>query len=658
MVDSAQDKRHAEWGFVTGGSRSFGFGAFELDVHSGELRKHGLKVRLPNQSFHILLLLLEHPGEVVTREQLRQKLWPADTFVDFDAGLGSAVKKLREALGDAAEKPRFVETLPRRGYRFIASVNGGGEAAVATASPRISQVRPRRLKITAVATAAVLVAGALVGLNVGHSRDRLLNWVDPPQVRSVAVLPLENLTGDPVQDSLVNAMTDSLTTELARAGLVDVASRTSAMQFKESRLPLPAISRQLNVDAVVEGTVSRAGEGWLLNVQLIHGSTDRHLWAQSYKGEMRDIAPLSSEIAWEILRAIPPRLQPESQRGLAHRRPQNQEAYEAYVLGRHFLSRGRQENNVKAATYFQQAIERDPGYAPAYSGLSDAYRKVGSLDIRQQHLLEAEAAARKALELDANLAEAHTSLGGVLWRHWKWDEAEKELRRALELDSTYAEGYRVYGMFLVMLRRFDEALAALRRAHELDRLSLVINVEYATALTRVGLYDEALQQLERTRELDPNFSRVFTGMAFVYVGKGDLARAVAILEEARTRQAGSRPWLGYVYGVSGRTSEALEILNKLETAEREQTARSIELAVVHLGLGNKERALDFLEKAYNEEPANVVLTGGLPGMFYELLRDEPRYQTMLKNMGLQRLIPPKKQAAAPGNKEGRQRSQP
>lgn len=447
------------------------------------MRKQGVKVRLPNQSFQILSLLLEHPGEVVTREELRQKLWPADTFVDFDTGLASAVKRLREALGDSAENPRFVETLPRRGYRFIAQINGHGEAATELAPP---QVRPHYLRVAAAISVVVLVVVALVGVNVGRWHDRLMNWIDPPQVRSLAVLPMENLTGDPTQENLVDAVTDSLTTELARAGLLEVASRTSAMRFRNSEQDLRGIARQLKVDAVVEGTVSRSGDRWLLNFQLIHGSTDRHVWAQRYEREMREIPALPNEVAWEILRAIPPHLQPADQHGQAHRRLTNEEAYEAYVLGRHFVSKWGPENFRKGAEYFQRAIEQDPGYAPAYSGLSDAFRKATMFGIRGENLQKAEAAARKALELDDSLAEAHTSLGGVLWRHWKWEEAEREFRRALELDPGYAEGHRVYGMFLTMLRRHEDALAALKRARELDRLSPGYQCRIRRSVDRCG----------------------------------------------------------------------------------------------------------------------------------------------------------------------------
>ncbi|MCI0349240.1 MAG: tetratricopeptide repeat protein [Acidobacteriales bacterium] len=612
------------------------FGVFELDVRSAELCKHGLKVRLPNQSFQILALLLERPGELVTREELRQKLWPADIFVDFDTGLASAVKKLREALGDSAENPRFVETLPKRGYRFIVPVNGSQEAPTPrAATPAAALPQPRRLKVAVVGVAVVLTTGgAVLGLNVGRWRDRLMNWIDPPHVRSIAILPFQNLTGDSAQESLADAITDALTTELARPGLIQVGSRTSAMRFKGVPKRLPEIAAELKVDSVVEGAVSRVGERWRVSVQFIHADTDRHLWANLYERELTEIATLPNEIAWAILRVTPMASQAQEGRSPAHRLPANEKAYEAYLTGRYFWSKRGQANLAKAREYFQRAIEHDPGYAAAYAGLADSHHFFAFDSPTPETKRRAEEAARKALELDDTLAEAHVALAGILWNYYqRWAESEKELRRAIELDPQHAEAHRSLGMRLLSLRRHEEAVTALQRARELNRLDPIINIEFATALIKVGRFDEAMELLNRIREMDPSLVRVYGPMGEIHARRGEWPQAIALWEQgvARSpRQDGLR-WLGYAYAISGRRREALEILGKLEKLSQGKRVSPVDFAIVHLGLGDKEGALTVLEKGFEDHPGSGL---ALAGPIYDLLHDEPRFQALLKKKNL------------------------
>ena len=614
------------------------FGAFELDTTSGELRKHGLKLRLPNQSFRILQYLLEHPREVVTREELREKLWPADTFVDFEMGLSSAVRKLRNALGDSAETPRFIETIPRHGYRFIGPVNGQGEAAIAQA-PDAAVVRAppvRRQRLPTVVAAVVVLLGfiaVLAALNIGHLRDRLLLRANPPSIRSIAVLPLENLIGDAAEDYVVDSMTDALTTELARSRLLEVTSRTSATQYKGTRESLPKIARNLNVDAVVEGTVSRSGQRIEINVQLIQASSDRHLWAQRYDRDFRGLAALPSEIAWDILRSIPADIRPGEPHRLA-RTPQNADAYEAYVKGRFFWSKFDQESLLKALKYFDQAIAADPFYAPAYSGLSDTYRMCTNVLGSPRDLMpKAEAAARKALELDDTLAEAHASLAGVLYRyHFDWRGAEQQFQRALALDPEYEEAHRAYGIYLLALRRNQEAFAHLQRAAQLSPLSPEINTEFAGALLRLHRFHEAIEQIRKVQEIDPNSVNAQLVLAQAFWQKGDSVRFREAFEHAAvlSRKA-PMPWVGYGYAILGRKREAEEILAALE---KESTTRYVSpqaFAIVHMGLGNKEQALAYLEKAYDERS---FIVPGMADETWDILRSEPRFQSILRRMGL------------------------
>jgi TolB-like protein/DNA-binding winged helix-turn-helix (wHTH) protein/Flp pilus assembly protein TadD len=611
------------------------FGAFEVDALSGQLRKGGRTIRPPEQSFQVLALLLDRAGEVVTRDELRERLWPAGTFVDFDAGLNNAVRKLRDALGDSAEVPRYIETLPRRGYRFIAAVEAQPLSAPEEPEARglvrpVAGLRSRRVAPSLAALSAVLAVLALTATGDRKRGDPS----GPVHVASIAVLPFENLTGDRAQDYFVDGMTDAVITNLAQIRALRVISRTSVMHYKRTSKLLPRIADELQADAVVEGTVTRAGDRVRVTAQLIHASTDRHLWARSYERELRDVLALQAELAGAIAQAVEVKLQPEERRRLALRATVNAEAYDAYLKGRFFLNRRGAGDIPKAIDYFQQAIGRDPKYAPAYSGLSDAHRMFGLQGLPPRECMpKAEAAARKALALDDTLAEAHASLAGVLYRYqWDWEGAEREFRLSLELDPNYAEGHRAYAMYLLTVRRNQEAVAAARRARELSPLSMPINVELGSALVRVGRYGEAIEHLHKTLELNPKNASAHAALAAAYDGQGDRPRAVAMLEKAVSLSGGAaNPWLGYAYGVTGRRREALKTLSRIETLSHEHYVTPQDFAVVHLGLGDKDQAFAWLEKAYEDRAFEV---GGFSGILFDQLGDDPRFQDLLRRMRL------------------------
>jgi TolB-like protein/DNA-binding winged helix-turn-helix (wHTH) protein/Tfp pilus assembly protein PilF len=636
------------------------FGAFELDVQSGELRKQGLKTRLPPQSFQVLQRLLERPREVVTREELRQELWPADTFVDFEMGVSSAVKKLREALGDSAENPRFVETLPRRGYRFIAPIdepaaNGPAEpargvvapgaaepAAVVVATGEKRRLHRTRGRAAMAALAIALAAAATWTWRQGHAASA--------PIHSLAVLPFENLTGNPDQDYFADGVTETLTTNLAQIRALRVISRTSAMQYRHAKKSLPEIARELDVEAVVEGAVGRSGDRVRVTAQLIDARTDRHVWAKSYDRELRDVLALQSEVAWAIAQAVQVEVGPEERRRLSRTASVHPDAYESYLKGRYYWGLRGRENFIKAAAYFQQATTEDPGYAPAYSGLSDT-RRMFDEDPPLESMPKAEAAARKALALDDTLAEAHASLAGVLYRyHWQWAAAEKEFQRALELDPNYAEGHRAYAIFLLTMRRNAEALPEARLAQGLSPLSAVMGVELAFALARLERYDEAAERLRKTRELDPAFPRVDQTLALMYLQQGDLPRAVTVLEERKARLG--RPltpagaWLGYLLAKVGRSAEAEAVLHTLEERSQRHYLSPQSFAIVQLGLGHKDAALTLLGKACEQRSIDVL---GFSGPLFDLLRDEPRYRELIGRMGLgEAYFPSGRRAATSG----------
>lgn len=391
------------------------FGIFEADFRAGELRRRGVKVKLQEQPLQILQMLVEHPGEVVTRDELQHKIWPADTFVDFEQGLYNAVRRLRDALKDSADKPRFIETLSRRGYRFIGTVD---------ATPR--------------------------------------------QIESLAVLPLENLSRDPEQEYFAEGLTEALITTLAKIGELRVVSRTSAMQYKGARKPLPEIARELGVDAIVEGTVLRAGDRVRITAQLIDAPKETHLWAESYERDLRDVLALQAEVAQAIAREVQVKLTPQEQAHLGQVHPVDPEAYEAYLKGRYHWNRRSGEGCGKAIQCFQQTIAKDPTFAPAYSGLADCWSLLGSWSMvaPDEGCGKAKGLALQALERDRSLAEAHASLAwATMWYDYDFSAAENEFERSLELNPRYVTGHTWFGFFLATMGRNEEAYTELKRAH-------------------------------------------------------------------------------------------------------------------------------------------------------------------------------------------------
>jgi TolB-like protein/Flp pilus assembly protein TadD len=478
-----------------------------------------------------------------------------------------------------------------------------------------------------------IVAALLVWTSVSAWRARRAEAVSGP-ITSIVVLPFENLSGDPAQEYFADGMTEALTTDLAQIGALRVISRTSAMQYKDAKKPLSQIARELNIDAAVEGAVVRDGDRVRITAQLIHAGTDRHVWAQSYERQLRNVLSLQMEVAGAIAAAIQVEIRPDQGQRLARAQAVDPKAYDEYLRGRYYWSGRPQENVLRAVDHFQKAIELDPMYAAPYSGLSDSYRQFDQqgLGAPRESMPKAEAAARKALELDPTLAEAHASLAGVLYRyHWNWDEAEKEFRRTLELDPNYAEGYRAYAIYLLTLRRHDEAVTAARRARELSPLSPIINIELATALERAGRFDDAIELLQKMSAIDPNTPRVQQELVLTYLHKGDLSRAVDVAARAVSR--GSRPgvWIGYVLAVGGRRPDALKMLAMFEERSQHQYISPQAFAVVHLGLGDTDRAFALLEKACDERAFEVL---GFSGPLFDRLHDEPRFRELLRRMGL------------------------
>jgi TolB-like protein/DNA-binding winged helix-turn-helix (wHTH) protein/Flp pilus assembly protein TadD len=624
------------------------FGVFEVDLRAGELRKHGLQVRLQEQPFQVLVMLLEHAGEVVTREELQKTLWLADTFVDFDHGLNKAINKIRDALSDSADSPRFVETVARRGYRFLAEVRfvdspllrGPGLATEAQAKDRADvsgeSAAPRQLErsLTGRISGSVLVLLLVILATWAfHSRNRPSH-----AIRSLAVLPLESLSGDASQDYFADGMTDELITDLGQIGALRVISRSSVMSYKGARKPLAQIARELNVDAVVEGTVLRYGNQVRISARLIEAPEDKHLWDESYEGDLRDTLALQNRVARAVAEHIRISLNGEEEAALKNTKVVNPEAYVSYLKGRYFWNKRTADGLKAAVAYFNQAIEEEPNYARAYSGLADTYALLGDWQYAvmtpKEALPKAKAAAIKALELDSTLGEAHNSLAFCLdGFDWDFESAEKEFRRAIELNPGYATAHHWYAWHLALVGRNAEAIAEMRKAQNLDPLSLIINADLAELLVIAHFYDESIQQSRKTIEMDPNFGLAHNQLAQAYLQKGMHDEAITELQKA-IQLSGDSPTctanLARAYAASGRRNEALQLLNDLKKRSNPGYSHASEIATVYAALGDNGQALTWLQKGYEERFNPGVLLR--PG--FDPLRSDPRFQDLVRRIGL------------------------
>jgi TolB-like protein/DNA-binding winged helix-turn-helix (wHTH) protein/Flp pilus assembly protein TadD len=629
------------------------FGIFEADLRTGELKKRGSRVKLQQQPFQVLVVLLSRPGELVTRDELRAQLWSADTFVDFEHGLNKAINKIREALGDSAESPRFVETVPRRGYRFIADVALAGvepvsldaDAPTTSAGPLDADgsesTEPARTiphggrgwqrTLTLAGFLLALVSVVLAGW-LFRSRGQ------SPTIRSLAVLPLENLSGDPSQEYFADGMTDQLIATLGQISALRVISRTSVMGYKGARKPLSQIARELNVDAVIEGSIVRSGGRVRITAQLIEAATDTHLWAQSYDGDLRDALALQSRVARAIADEIRVGVQPREQAALKNVTVVSPDAYEAYLKGRYFWNKRTADGLRRAREYFDDALARAPDYAPAHSGLADTYALLGDwqygLMIASEALPAAKAEAIKALALDNTLAEAHTSLGFLLSGFdWDWASAEKEFRRAIELNPGYATAHHWYAWHLSLMGRHNEAIAEMRKARSVDPLSLIINVDLAEILLIAHFHAESAQQSRKTIDLDPDFALAHNQLGEAYLQERKRDEAIREFQKAVQLSDGSpicTANLARAYASSGRSADAQQLLMVLMKRSSPAHSNATEIAMVYAALGEKAQAMSWLERGFTERFNPGVLLR--PG--FDSLRADSGFRDLVNRVGL------------------------
>jgi TolB-like protein/DNA-binding winged helix-turn-helix (wHTH) protein len=623
------------------------FGVFEVDLEAGELRKSGMLLKLVGQPFQVLQLLLQHPQEIVTREELRRCLWPEDTFVDYDLALKRIINRLREVLGDSAENPRFIETVPRRGYRFIAAVNENGGAAPSVEdrpeAAKTVEIRRSRLDLrTRMALSLGVAALLLAGLGFGSQGlwQRLSGKNTVPQIRSIAVLPLQNLSADQSQEYFSDGMTDALITDLAQIGSLKVISRTSTAQYKGTKKSLPEIVRELNVDGIIEGTVQRSGDRVRITAQLIYGPSDKHLWANSYERDMRDVFALERDVADDVSNQVKAQLAAPNAEAVRQSRPVNPQALDAYLQGNYHQSRygkgaGDQERR-KAAEYFQQAIDVDPNFAPAYDGLAETHLWLLWPSIHDTEI--AATAVEHAATLEPNSSDAHDTLGDIKYMAWNWPGAEGEFRRAIALNANNANAHHGLGQLLDDVGRLDEGWREYQIAQELDP-----NHDHLSfALQWRGQYDGAIAIIQMMLKRYPDDGYLHVMLYRLYVNKGMHKEAIEELEKTYTLfgfpDVAAR--IHHAFVVSGYRGALRQYARELEyLAATKQLLIPVNLAEVYATLGDKDRAFYWLEQAYSHRDILAAGTdynlGELNGVYMlNPIRSDPRFKDLLRRVGL------------------------
>jgi TolB-like protein/DNA-binding winged helix-turn-helix (wHTH) protein/Flp pilus assembly protein TadD len=662
-------------------AQQYRFGPFHLDAHSGELRKHGIKLKLRGHPIQILLHLLEHPGELVTREQLRKRLWPADTFVDFDHGLNSAIKRLRRTLLDEAGQPRYIETVPRRGYRFISPVEcvGGlddparsvaaSRANSAFASRAGSEPSPALELVPAradgesgaeapthgeaghrqrtpgthrwliLAGTAVLVLFAISYFTIESRRG---NAAVPAKINSLAVLPLKNLSGDPGQEYLADGMTETLIGRLSAIHDLRVISRTSVMRFKSTQLSVPEIARALGADAIVEGSIMREGGRIRVHAQLVRAATDEHFWSESYDREPQDILGLESDVAQAIAQKVEVTVTGEERARLIAVRRVAPEAHESYLKGLRQLNQSNTKADKagleKSIPYFETAIKSDATFAPAYVGLARAYMSLSLVVVGGDPGAlrpKAISAARKALELDPELADAHTVLASINLAQWRWSESQGEFERALRLNPNDASAHFGFAHWLLCQGRTDEAIGWSQRARKLDPLGFA-GFSTGWILFHSRHYDEAIRELRSAIAVNPDDAWSHWLLGFVLIVDGHPGEAIPVLDKTVSmmqRSPGSIGLLASAYAHAGRRDDALRLIKELEQRREKGYVPAAAFVIPYLSLGENDRVFEWLERAYNEQSTMLQFLKVYPG--FDSVRGDPRFSDLLRRVGLE-----------------------
>ncbi len=611
------------------------FGPFELDAAAGELRKSGVPVKLQPQPFRILQLLIESAGKVVTREEIQHSVWNGDTFVDFEHGINFSINQIRTALADSAEKPRYIETLPRRGYRFIGAVEFCSDLSAREGAPSPDTVSVSR-RFTS--TAWILGIFLVVGLATYFTWLRFHRIPQSARVM-LAVLPFQNLTGNPDQEYISDGLTEEMITRLGSLNpeRLGVISRTSVMGYKNGIPKLDQIGRELGVQYVLEGSLRETPGHLRITAQLIRVQDQSHVWAQNYDQGIKDVLAVEDEVAIAVAEQTQSVLTPAARSALSHPRTVNPEAHEAYLMGRFLWYKRTRADELNSLTYFQKAIALDPKDPLNFSGMADAYIALGGQEWvpANEAFPQAKEAALKALALDDTLAEAHSALGQAYQADRDWAGTEKECKRALALNPSYAVAHQRCSYFLSKVGRYEEAVMEAKSARELDPLSSFASAIFGQSLYMARRFNEAQQVLQRTVELDPGAYAAFVNLAGTYSQKGKFSESIALLEKLARGSPDDmmvQGPLGYAYAKSGRKADAETLLKNLTDESRTKYVSGYFLSWICIGLGRKEDAMEWLERAYQRGEYQLTWMRAEP--VFDPLRSDPRFADLVRKVGL------------------------
>ncbi len=604
-----------------------------IDLSRYELTLDGRRVKLERQPMDLLIFFVQRRGQLVTREDIVEKLWGKDVFVDVDRGINAAIRKIRSALKDDPDKPKFLETVVGKGYRFVGDIEAipapvGQREGVVQPGLSTAAAQPPLLRAVTISIVAGLSVLALLFIsNVGGWRERLLGRASPEAIRSLAVLPLENISRDAEQDYLADGMTEELITDLSKISALRVISRTSVMRYKQTKKPLPEIARELNVDALVEGTVLRSGSRVRITANLLYAPTDRHLWAETYDRDIGDVLALQSDVAGAIAKQVKAQITPAETAKLSTSRQADPEAYQLYLQGLYYWSKGTDQSASDSREYFQKAVEKDPGYARAWVGLAFAYNLLGDYSHGKK-------AARKALALDDAIGEGHAAVALATWRSdWDWTIAQQEFKRAIELGANDANAHHTYALYLADLRRYDEARVEMQRALELDPLAPLANTNLGSIYWSSHDSDRAIQQLKRALEIDPHYSDAHVDLGLVYESMGRYDQALAEFEKFRTLSGNPllyKAYVAHLYAVQGRRADALRLLEELKARHKPGDMLCYSIALVYVGLRDKDHAFQWLQNSYTEHAVDLLDLNDDPRI--ELLRSDPRFAALLRRI--------------------------
>lgn len=636
-------------------AKFYRFGPYELRLRTRELYKQGSKLKLRPQPLQVLRILAERAGDVVTREEFQKLLWPEETFVDFEHGLNTSIKELRAALNDSASAPRYIETLPKLGYRMIVTVElecqGGVWAGEVAGAVRLSEAPVRvdvqpRAEVRSAAfwrwAVGLGVCLAAVALVFGYLHWRRLQTLRPlaAERQMVAVFPFENLTGDSTQDYFSEGLTEEMIAQLGRANpeRLGVISRTSVGRFRQGGEQPEQVARALGVQYLLEGSVRRDADRVRVSAELIRSADQTHVWSKQYDRELSNVLELQGQIAQEIAGEILSSIGGEETKGAISRAqaaPVSYEAFDLYLKGRFFWNKRSPEGLRRSAEYFQQAVDKDPTYARAYAGLADAYALMDEYMVMspEEAIPKARAAALRSIELDPNLAEGHASLAVVVQNYdWDWKLVESEYRRAIELDPNYATAHHWYAEILALTGRFAEAQVEIERARALDPLSLIIETDRGAILLYSRQYAQAIQQFRSVLEMEPTFGRAHL-IDSAYIGNGMCAEAVANAETLVKPDQTAVPYelLAYASGRCGRPARAQLAMTKLEELYGKGKADPMMMAVAYTGLDEKEKAIQYLQEALKRRTISTALK---VDPIFDPLHGDPRFQEMLRRMNL------------------------